>query len=161
MQENAKPGLFKNTYLNNIALSNSTGKISFNLSLSNSGYSSIVVKSFKYKTIEVDCITLDEYCNTHNTPSVIKIDVEGAEYLVLLGAKNVLINKKPLIAMEVYKDENHKKAVDFLLEIGYNVYDLDENANLVKIPDPTEIFSNESFEHYSDNLIFLHKEAQL
>lgn len=45
---------------------------------------------------EVESVTIDAYCQQHNIEQIdlIKIDVEGAEYQVLLGAKKMLESKK-------------------------------------------------------------------
>lgn len=45
---------------------------------------------------EVESITIDQYCQENNISHInlLKIDVEGAEYQVLLGTENMLKNKK-------------------------------------------------------------------
>lgn len=45
---------------------------------------------------EVEAITIDGYCQQHNIEQIdlIKIDVEGAEYQVLLGARKMLESRK-------------------------------------------------------------------
>ena len=50
----------------------------------------------EFKTINVKCDTIDNYCNTNNIENIdfIKIDVEGAEKMVLDGAINMLKNNK-------------------------------------------------------------------
>ena len=48
--------------------------------------------------------TLDEYCCSNNlSPDFIKCDVEGAELLVFKGAKNTLINNKPIVFSEILR----------------------------------------------------------
>jgi hypothetical protein len=42
------------------------------------------------KTISVSAITLDEFAAQHRPPSVIKMDIEGAEALALDGARRLL-----------------------------------------------------------------------
>jgi FkbM family methyltransferase len=55
------------------------------------------------KSLVVPAITLDTYCHRNGIrPDVIKIDVEGAELLVLQGGRGVLASCKPVILCEVH-----------------------------------------------------------
>jgi len=142
-----QPDLFKNLsenlreesdiFLNNVALSNKSGIESLLIA---GGESSIVPeikmelsKEFK-KEIEVQTITLDDYIKVHNKPSVLKIDVEGAEDLVLEGGKEFFKNNSPIIAMEVWSNnksnKNHKKAVNFLRDLGYSCYYINNEGEI-------------------------------
>lgn len=54
---------------------------------------------------DVPQITLDDYCTiTQTYPTVITMDVEGAEFEVIKGAENVLRDKKPIIFMSVHPE---------------------------------------------------------
>ena len=58
--------------------------------------------------------------------SLIKIDVEGMEYDVLLGAKNIISKNKPIICFEQNKKEfdnncNETNSIDLLRENGYKI----------------------------------------
>jgi FkbM family methyltransferase len=57
----------------------------------------------------------DEVLKFKKEKIVIKIDVEGYENKVLLGIKNLLINNKILLQIEIF-DSNFKKINKFLLE---------------------------------------------
>ena len=51
-------------------------------------------------------ITLDSYCEKNKLePEIIKIDVEGAEYSVLQGAKNIITRYKPVIFLSLHPVE--------------------------------------------------------
>ena len=52
-------------------------------------------------------------------PSLIKLDVEGAEYLVLSGAKQLLINHRPLLLIEVHHILAMHELLHLLLSLGY------------------------------------------
>ena len=67
----------------------------------NNGY--ISDKNLDYEIKLKNMITVDSYVKQNNLkPDVIKIDVEGAEELVFLGASNVLENFKPLIFLSIH-----------------------------------------------------------
>jgi hypothetical protein len=52
----------------------------------------------------------------------IKIDVEGAELLVLQGAEKVLIKNKPVLLVELWEDtENALKVMSFLKDLNYEL----------------------------------------
>ncbi len=88
-------------------------------------------KIIKEEMIKV--ITLDEFCRRENITrvNIIKIDTEGADYLVLKGAKNILSKKSaPIIFCEynrytqVNKRFKLKDMLDFLINLDYQVYEL-------------------------------------
>ncbi|GIW65418.1 MAG: hypothetical protein KatS3mg093_397 [Candidatus Parcubacteria bacterium] len=70
----------------------------------------------------------------HKPPTVIKIDVEGAELEVLQGGENFLRNYSPIISLEIWgKDNNGElsmKAVNFLRNLNYKSYYVNENGEL-------------------------------
>jgi FkbM family methyltransferase len=70
-------------------------------------------------TIEVESICLDEFAQKHPSPTVIKIDVEGAEPAVLRGSKEVVRSVQPVLICEVHNDQASKDAAEFLLKHGY------------------------------------------
>lgn len=68
----------------------------------NSGEGSLTEGS-KGRQILVHAVTLDSFCNSaHRLPDVIKMDVEGAELDVLLGAKDVLKQCSPKLLIELH-----------------------------------------------------------
>jgi FkbM family methyltransferase len=81
-----------------------------------------VFSSAKNK-ITVPCQSVDGFLQQGNkAPDIIKIDVEGAEYDVLIGAKNTLIQYKPNILLgthDCHLPGVQQKCVDFLYELGY------------------------------------------
>lgn len=77
--------------------------------------------------IEVPSITIDEFISQVNiTPNFVKIDVEGAEYMVLQGMKELLKNEDLILLIEIhvkqllkYYDTNYKDVLKFLSDHGY------------------------------------------
>jgi FkbM family methyltransferase len=49
-----------------------------------------------------DTISLDEFFSDKHAPTFIKMDIEGAEYCALEGAKDILKTRKPKLAICVY-----------------------------------------------------------
>ena len=83
-----------------------------------------VFSSAKNK-IMVPCQSVDGLIQEgYKAPDVIKIDVEGAEYDVLIGAKNTLLQYKPNILLgthDCHLPGVQQKCVSFLKELGYDV----------------------------------------
>jgi len=137
LRENVRLDIFKNTFLNEVALSNQTGETEFYDSeiSRHSGVSSLIKCPYlrKYKVIKVQTTTLDEYILNHKPATIIKIDVEGGESLVLRGASILLKKYNPTIIMEFFKDDLHKEAVNILLKNDYEVFRIDNDGNLISI----------------------------
>jgi hypothetical protein len=83
------------------------------------------------RTIEVESITVDAFCEAHNAlPAFIKIDVEGAESLVLRGAARVLRECRPTIILALHPQwlptgvtpEDLRRHLD---DAGYDLQTLD------------------------------------
>lgn len=68
------------------------------------------------------CMTLDSLLPHFPAPNVLKIDVEGAEMLVLQGARQVLEQVRPKIYCEV-STGSREKVCALLAECGYTVSD--------------------------------------
>lgn len=84
--------------LNHLAVADTEGTLQLNIYDENhSGWNSLANRPLEQYGIDVkpvyrenvDAITLDSYCQRHHINSIdlVKIDVEGAEYQVMLGAK--------------------------------------------------------------------------
>ena len=80
-------------------------------------------------SLMVRTITLDWLLTRSPVPSILKIDVEGAEYQVLKGAHQVLSQVRPLILCEV-SSENANQVGKLLRFYGYELFDLDCNNEL-------------------------------
>lgn len=85
-----------------------------------------------FKEISVKTVPMDLFkqeLSIQEAPDLIKIDVEGAESLVLLGAKNTLLSKKPVILMEVHSMLNMFNVVSTLSSLSYEMEILKEEAD--------------------------------
>jgi FkbM family methyltransferase len=69
--------------------------------------------------IEVEAITLDTFAERHRLPTVIKIDVEGAEAEVLRGSEKVFARAKPILICEVHGRRVADEVTRWLSDRGY------------------------------------------
>jgi FkbM family methyltransferase len=84
----------------------------------------IYEKETGFKKSEVRIVRLDDIDNElqiKDIPFVIKIDVEGAEGMVLEGGKNFLSKGKPLILLEVHSIKNMFVVTNILKELNYKI----------------------------------------
>jgi FkbM family methyltransferase len=112
----------KNVKLEHKAVSNFNGKIEFNInksSFTNSILPSIDLSDERLENVateSVDAITIDKYCKEHNISKIdiMKIDVQGAEMLVLEGSEEMLKNGNiSLIYLEICFKNQYKNQVSF------------------------------------------------
>jgi len=73
----------------------------------------------KVKTVPIDLFK--EELGISEAPDLIKIDVEGAESLALLGAKNTLMAKRPILFLEIHSMLNMFNVVSFLSSLSYEL----------------------------------------
>lgn len=90
---------------------------------------------FEFKKIKVQATTIDAFRRESGlTPTVIKIDVEGAEKLVIEGARETLAAAAPTIILEVWKpptdNRNHREAAVILQRLGYRPHALTDDGGL-------------------------------
>ncbi len=70
-------------------------------------------------TIEVDTIALDEFSRDHPPPTLLKIDVEGAEAAVLLGSEEIFRSIKPALICEVHNEQAAQDVTRWLADREY------------------------------------------
>ena len=123
LAKNAAP--YKNIHANQLAISEATGEVEFYADLKRLSTGSGIIDSEGYQKITAKTITLDDYVKAHRPPSLIKIDVEGAEELAIKGGRETLGGKDaPTVVIEVWETNNevHKRAVRALYALGYQSY---------------------------------------
>lgn len=123
----------QNVEIFDVALSNVNGEARFNYVISNPSYSGLLKRRYdrpaeEDTTITVQTRRLDDALPPDARVDLIKIDVEGAELLVLEGAVQTLRRCKPIVifeyglgASDVY-DATPDKMLDFFDACGMNIY---------------------------------------
>jgi FkbM family methyltransferase len=75
-------------------------------------------------TSVIQCVSIDDVL-AHHTPTFIKMDVEGAEYEALLGAKSIIQDYRPDLAICVYHSIADLSRIPLLIhswDLGYKFY---------------------------------------
>jgi FkbM family methyltransferase len=76
-------------------------------------------------SLMVETTTLDEFASRHRRPNLVKVDVEGAEYAVLLGARQLLATDPPITwVIELHTNEVREPVRSILEQHGYRVEEL-------------------------------------
>lgn len=95
--------------------------VTLNIANDNSGNNSIV-ESFGGNNYEIEIKTLDSF--KFKEIDLIKIDVQGYEEQVLIGAKNTIAENKPILIVELITHKNsppNETALKLLKEYGYEI----------------------------------------
>lgn len=151
---------FKNIITIKEGVSDITGECSFYV-CEDDAYNSIGSQPMKspLRSITIPTTTIDDFVIKHNIKNVniIKVDTEGAEYLVFKGAINTLENFKPIIFFEynpfTANGYNHTKTASFeLLEnYGYLFYEF-HNEEIIKV---------NGFEFKTYDIIAIHNNSNI
>jgi FkbM family methyltransferase len=130
------------------AASDSIGELDFFVrssidgdALLNRGLSSLAVSDGADERIRVASTTVSAECqNLDRRVGLLKIDVEGAEFLVLRGSENILRRDCPLVYWEAtlsldakYGRSNVKDCFEFLTSLGYEHSTLDDYSGWKRI----------------------------
>lgn len=108
---------YKNIFPFQVAVSDKSGLAFLKIEGSNA------TGHFGSGDIHVETISLDEWIKNNKLPipNFLKIDVEGAEFLVLSGAENVLKNHKHFIFLTTHGRGVNKDCCQFLISLGYDL----------------------------------------
>ena len=115
--------------LNNCALGNHTGKVNFALHKT-PVQSRIHTQPSQANSVEIPITTLDHYCHVQkiNRIDLLKMDVEGAELMVLRGAAEMIEKRSPVMIVELHQPESKgfghtvSETIHYLRDAGYSLY---------------------------------------
>ncbi len=86
------------------------------------------------RELAIPTLALDDYTTRYGlVPNVVKMDIEGAEYHALRGFRKTLSQHKPHLLLEQRTHEI--AAIDFVRELGYEVFDLGSYEDIHKPAD--------------------------
>jgi len=134
----------KHAHFNDDALSDKIGFTEFTYFINeNNGLSNIIGNDkwaglpFKKKTIHTD--RLDDYCHRHLIEHIdfLKIDVEGAELLVLDGAKEMLAQRAIKFIQVEYAEHievtgrKFSEVIAYLESFGYKAIETEDKENVI------------------------------
>lgn len=127
----------KNSVANQLAIADMSGEVDIvEARIGNLGASSIrPSQQVSGRIFRVPSISIDEYCERERArPDLIKIDVEGAELLVLRGAGRTLRDHRPLVIIEFCEVNQRqfgftiKCLEDYLQGCSYDLFRIVENG---------------------------------
>lgn len=125
----------QNVYLNQVALGEKEGDENFFIPKIGTAFASLRDQSWgrDCSKIKVQVKTLDDYVSENKIKTIdfIKIDVEGAEYLVFKGGENVLKNYSPVIMMELQDftksfGYSPEEVINYLKDLNYHIYEIND-----------------------------------
>jgi FkbM family methyltransferase len=91
LKRNVAANALSNTVVEPVALSNKPGKLTFHLNQTNTGDHSLLASQGRPGTMEVEATSLDLYLKDFTGEvSVVKIDTQGAEGLILEGMRQTM-----------------------------------------------------------------------
>lgn len=147
----AKYDYLKNVRYNHFAAFSSDGEHDYHyFNNNNNGLSSLyynqqwVDQHLPMEKGSCKTVTLDSYWPSDSTIDFIKIDVEGADYDVLLGAKH-LLKQKQIKFIQIEYSEHYKLAghtfndvIELIRKYGYDIYHFDGDWFVRLDKDPAE-----------------------
>jgi FkbM family methyltransferase len=148
LQEHLRLNGIANVFASELCIAAKGGETEFSSNV-NAVANTFIVSSPVFQNssrIRVKTASLDELLSTGRitAPSLIKIDVEGAEYEVLQGAIDLLTSWKPILFIATHNNHQagvKEKCIEFLEAKGYQLRSISKNAggemeDFIALPSP-------------------------
>lgn len=122
-----KENKINNIVLEELAVSNANGLAYFSVqeNNANSHLSDVIIShanEVEDQLIEINTVRLDDYCVEKGiVPNVIKIDVEGAEKMVLEGAEDVINKFNAVWIISTHSSDLFEACKEQMIGYGYHV----------------------------------------
>lgn len=121
-------------------------------------FANLHVEEGEPEVFETPVYSLDKYLDSQSAPDLVKVDVEGFEFEVMLGGQETVSRNKPTIVIELLRKwmkpfgRHPQDVIDLLVPRGYLVYSIQENGlEAIRIIDDSTI---------ETNFLFIHEENQ-
>lgn len=100
----------KNVFHCNSAISNNSGKVDFVLGSLTTSRLDFEANNETGEKISVDAISIDDFADSHPNvrATAIKVDIEGADMLALLGADKLVRRQRPVFLIEFNRSRFNK-----------------------------------------------------
>lgn len=132
LHENIRLNQLRNVEVHPIVLSDREGVCRFSIDTVTQSTSHI--SAADEPGIDLPCSDLDSYMSKMNLPmpDLIKMDVEGADEAILRGMERLLRERRTYVFLEggLRDDTGRIGAIDYLLGLGYSIWDLDLSRRL-------------------------------
>lgn len=134
LRKNVRVNSYKNVVLVQKAASNKTGKLKLYLSEDNKGDHRIYDPHDGRRFIEIESVQLDDYFRNYDSKiDFVKMDIQGAEGLVLQGMANLLEKNKNMTILTEFSPmalkgagTDPKQYLRLLTENGFILYHISE-----------------------------------
>ncbi len=141
LKKNVYENNYNNVILEQKAVSNESGTVKFYIGKDSNTENQLFKPNVKHEEIEVKSISIDGYFKELN-PKIdfVKIDIQGAEPLVIEGMTKIIEENKDLkIMLEWWPDAIRKYGIDpskhltQLVNLGFKIFEIDDkNATCIK-----------------------------
>jgi len=145
LQRNILINKLDNVQLMNLAVFSKSGMIGMSVSPTDNGSGDwSISRQLQGDSIQVQTISLDQFSEAnHILPDFIKIDVEGAEYDVLMGGRETIARSQPIMLIELHHfdaDISANRVPDLLSKWNYRIQWLErwpQTSQILAQPFPT------------------------
>ena len=146
LEENVRLNGFSNVLARRAAVSDRRGRAAFFVDAENEGGHSLAEPNTRRadRRVDVVTVTLDEEC-AGRPVGLLKIDAQGAEGKILLGAREVLTRSRPLVYMEFWPHGIRRCGSDpaevlaVIRSLGYRACAIERKRNRIRDIEPGEL----------------------
>ncbi len=151
LKKNVEVNNYQNIVLEKKGVSDHNGINKFFLSSKNTGMHSLQKIRDDSREVKIDVIKLDDYFSTLDLVkkiSLIKIDVEGAEFQVLNGMRTILKNENLKLLIEFIPEHlkkhgtNPSDVLKILEDNNFKIYQINENTKQIELKNSEDIMNN-------------------